>query len=152
MPVIEQTKVCTIPLQTSCPTIKDGAVKKTIRRVIQKVKPLHCHIRWDTMKNMWCILDMKNPDAPEAIRHFHYGVMKNVSFSVRKVTSNSLCVYNQTIGVAEGDLVENTYGNEGVGFKNLGFNGTTFLGGDGEELKSASVLRLMDARTSLYKP
>jgi hypothetical protein len=153
MPVIEQTKVCTVPLALQqCPTIKDGAVKKLVRKVIQKVKPLHCHVRWDSMKNMWCILDMKNPKAPEAIRHFETGIMRNVRFSVATVTSNSLCVYNQSIGIAEGDLIENSYGDDGLGFRNLGFNGAQFSDANGNKLEGASVLRLMDARTSLYKP
>lgn len=154
MPVLEQkTKVhsCVLPMN-ACPTIKDGAIKRTVRRVVQKIKPLHCHIRWDSMKNMWCILDMKNPDSPVAVRHFDTGIMRNVKFSVRTVTSNSLCVYSQSIGIAEGDLVENSYGDDGIGFRNLGFNGSQFSDADGNKLEGASVLRLMDARTSLYKP
>jgi len=130
-------------------------VRKLLRRIKQTIKPTHCCIRFDTMTKQWAVLDLTNPSEPGVIRHFEYGYMTNVSFRTQKVSSAQLCLYGELIGIAEGDLIEGSYGPSGamenIGWKNLAFSRDGFRNTDGQVITRASALRIMSARQAVYK-
>lgn len=146
---------CTIPVKEApMPKKVEGKVKVLVRRLKEEFKPTHCMIRFDTEKQMWAELD----SAFKPKRHFHYGIMSNVSFRSQPVIKHIAggCGsrgHDETtyIGIAEGDLVSNTYGSDSVGYKNISFKEGAFAGENGEKLGTASKLRLLENRRSLYK-
>lgn len=145
---------CTIAVKEA-PTPKrvEGKVKVLVRRLKEEFKPTHCMIRFDTDKQMWAELDAQFKPK----RHFHYGIMSNVSFRSQEIrTKITGCSYDMGdnisyIGIAEGDLVSNTYGSDSVGYKNISFKEGAFAGENGEKLGTASKIRLLENRRSLYK-
>lgn len=139
---------CQIPVEFSQEKKEEGKFKKIIRRAKEAVKPTYCWVRFDANKNMWAELDQKDL-MPK--RHFHYGVMTNVVFEPTKIDSYGCGGDSSWAGIAKGDLVSNSYGNDAIGFHNLNFYDGVFRGEDGGEIKNAKVLRLLENRRSLYK-
>lgn len=140
---------CTIV--SSSKPITEHPVKRFIRRAKQLVAPTHCRIRYDTMRNQWAVLTDNN----SAHHHFTHGVMTNVVFSTA-VTFNYdrlRCEGGGMIGIAEGDLRENYYGNDASDFNHMSFDKINgFIDAhSGAPIKSAQVLRLMSDRRALYK-
>ena len=132
-------------LQTK--TITEHKLKKFIRRIKEAVKPTHARVRYDGYARKWAVLDAQN----NPIRHFEYGVMTNVRFSSATGYNYNVCGQGP-IGVAEGDLVENSYGNDASGFSHMGFHNGAFSNDQNNTpLKEAKVLRLMQDRRALYK-
>lgn len=126
-------------------------VKRFVRRMKEGIKPTHARIRYDTMANKWAVLN----DDNSAHHHFTHGVMTNVTFVTQKLQGYDVlrCGYiNANIGIAEGDLRENYYGNDAEGFTHMGFDPQGgFTDGNGKPITRATVLRVMTDRRALYK-
>lgn len=135
------------------PVVKiEHKLKKFVRKLKEQIKSTHCIIRYDTNVSKWAILDKHF----QPIRHFDYGVMVNVNFRPQRVSRPSVgCgsgLRHDIIGIAEGDLRENYYGNDAVGFSYMSFEDGNFINADTRQIiKSANVLRLMSERRALYK-
>lgn len=102
------------------------------------------------MEKRWAVL--KDDNTPH--HYFEYGVMTNVTFHTAKLGNYDtlLCGSNRTAGIAEGDLRENFYGNDGVGFAHMSFDGNSFVDESTHKpIQRANVLRLMTERHALYK-
>ena len=127
----------------------DGPLMKVVRKVKQKYNPTQARVRWDTKIGAWAVLDHRN----KPIRHFHYGFMTDVKFSSQEVEEYVGCGSSTTttIGVADGQLVENCHGDQVDGFKNLEFKNAKFQS-EGQPIHAASVLRLMSNRTAVFRP
>ncbi len=145
---MNKTLTCNIK---SVPKI-EHKVKRLIRRVIEYVKPTHARIRWDSMANKWAVLQPDNSSD----HHFEYGVMRDVKFYTEhlKGYDRQRCAQiNENIGVAEGELQENYYGNDATGFVHMSFDQK--LGFVSEEkhipIRHAKILRLMSGRQALVK-
>jgi len=142
----------TLTCATKPEAIVESKTKKLIRRVIEYVKPTHARIRYDSMLKKWAVLNKDN--TPH--HHFEFGVMVNVTFKIEKVKGyDPLRCSNidELVGVAEGDLQENYYGNDGAGFHHMSFDKSNgFIDEDtGAKLTKTSTLRLMTERRALYK-
>lgn len=141
-----QTHTCIAP--QVAPKI-ENKLKKLVRRIKEEIKPTLASVRWDTSANKWAVLTPENKPH----HHFSFGVMTNVKFSSVKVREHVGCgnVTTTYIGIATGMLIENSHGRDGIGFHNLQFKDGHFRANDGSEIQSATVLRLMSERTSVYK-
>lgn len=141
--------------KTSCPInqtislpLKEPTIKKLIRKTRELIKPTHCSIRFDVKVGKWAVLDKNN----EPTRHFEYGIMENVRFSSATVQEGYGCGSKSTsIGIATGDLRQDTYGSDVMGYHNMSFKGGNFIGEDGLAIREASSLRLLTERRALYK-
>lgn len=112
-----------------------------------------CSVRYDASKDRWAVVDGKTANP---VKHVEYGIMTDVDFATRSVSEvvRVGCgseTRNGTVGIATGVLFEGTTGHDLIGWKNLGFNGETFVNEDGETLEHATKLRLMPGRRALYK-
>jgi hypothetical protein len=147
---LEPQNIPHVPACNTTDKTTTSKVVKLVRRIKQSIKPTHCKVRWDSMVNKWAIMD--GPlDKLQLVRHFEYGYMTNVKFYPMNTTIPSICVYSQTIGIAEGDLVENDHGSEVTGFVNIGFNGQQFEDASHNPITEAKYLRLMSGRTALVR-
>lgn len=151
---MNETSSCAIVPQVK-PTPKlDKPLKKLVRRVKQAVLPTHARVRYDTETSRWAVLDSSNMP----VRHFEYGLLTNVKFSTAVVSKHvargcSGDYENVNIGIAEGDLVENTFGTDMLGFENLRFDHLdgTFRRFDSVVISEAKVVRLLPDRRAVYK-
>lgn len=140
---------CAIPVKQE-EIKKEGPVKKLVRRVKEACKPTYAWVRYDTSKQEWAVLDQK---TLQPTRHFSYGVMTDVEFGSERKIEGGGCGGTREVfmGIAKGNLRSDTYGKDASGFHNLNFADGHFRGEEGSVIKSASVLRLLEGRRSLYK-
>lgn len=148
-------ETCAIVPQVAPAPKLDKPLKKLVRRVKQVVLPTHARVRYDTETSRWAVLDKSNMP----VRHFEYGLLTNVRFSTAVVSKTVArgCLGTETehvnIGIAEGDLVENTFGTDMLGFENLRFDHLdgTFRRFDSVVIREAKVVRLLPDRKAVYK-
>lgn len=127
----------------------ETAPKKLVRRLKEIIKPTHARVRYDTNAGLWAVLN----DDQTVHHHFAFGLMRNVQFQVEESVVSSGCGGSRSsyAGIAEGDLQEHFHGTEVAGFRNLDFDGEKFVDDAKQQLKSASVLRLMGDRRAMYQ-
>lgn len=126
------------------------AVEKVVNKVIVKrLKLRNVSVRYDASANSWAIIDATTY-TPK--RHFSHGIMTGVTFKPAKVRIGAGCgSRDEWIGIANGDLIVESIGNDNHGWKNLCFNCGKFDDGSGGSIDKADQVRLMPDRRALWK-
>lgn len=145
---MNQTVSCaTKPAITEDKTVK-SPLKKLIRRVKQEFLPTHARVRFDTEHGKWAVLG----DGNKPLRHFEQGFLTNVQFSSETVHVGTGCgATSTTIGIAEGELVENAHSRDIIGLHNMRFHQGSFVGDAGHPLSCCNLIQLLPDRKAMYK-
>jgi len=144
--VIQEAPACVVKQDAAVPDLHEGSFAKLLRKVKDAIAPEFARVRYDANRKAWAVLDNDN----EPIRHLDYGVMEHVVFEA--IDMKVPGCHGMFMGVAKGYLRSNTYGKDSMGYRNMSFDGRgAFRNTDGDQIKSASSLRLLQDRRALYK-
>lgn len=131
------------------------AVTKAVKKALTPAPTPDVAVRYEADKKAWAVLDDQN----NILETFTHGVMTNVKFITREVSTYVAAErdcggtnHKSSFGLAVGQLKKNTHGRHSTGFQNLEYKNNAFANAEGAPLASASIVRLMHDRKSLFRP